>query len=113
MSSSTCVLKNCGCPFCKTRPFWDYTVNWFGDNLAAVARYYSGDGVVYVSGFAVGAGTAGTYRLHGRVSLRVRSARVALASTPWRLVATGHVGLHTLGCRGWICGSQGIKDLAH
>ena len=39
------------------------------------------------------------------------AARVPLVNTPWRLVAIGHLDLHIHGCRGWICCSQGIKDL--
>ena len=30
------------------------------------------------------------------------AAGVPLVSTPWRLAAIGHLGLHILGCRGWI-----------
>ena len=34
------------------------------------------------------------------------AARVPLVSTPWRLAAIGHLGLHFHGCRAWLCCSQ-------
>lgn len=49
-----------------------YTVNWIVDNLPAATRYKSADQLLYVSGFPVGAKTAGVYRLYNHVSLHMK-----------------------------------------